>query len=128
MKRILIDTNAYAAFKRSELSALEVIRTSEYIGVNVVVLAELYSGFKGGSKEARNRKELEQFLDSPRVVTLQIDEETAEFYAKIYWDLKRKGKPVPSNDMWVAASAMRHGVALFTCDDHFKNIDGLLLR
>lgn len=128
MKRILIDTNAYAAFKRSELSALEVIRTSEYIGVNVVVLAELYSGFKGGSKEAKNRKELEQFLDSPRVATLQIDEETAEFYAKIYWDLKRKGKPVPSNDIWVAASAMRHGLALFTFDDHFKNIDGLLLR
>ena len=57
-----------------------------------------------------------------------IDEETAQFYAKIYWDLKRKGKPVPSNDMWVAASAMRHGLALFTFDDHFKNIDGLLLR
>ena len=63
-----------------------------------------------------------------RVETVMIDEETSEFYAKIYWDLKRKGKPVPSNDMWVAASAMRHGLALFAFDDHFKNIDGLLLR
>lgn len=67
-------------------------------------------------------------MDSQRVETILIDEETAEFYAKIYWDLKKKGKPIPSNDIWVAASAMRHGLALFTYDDHFKSVDGLLLR
>ena len=128
MKRILIDTNAYAAFKRKDLSAFDTIRTTAYIGINIIVPGELYSGFKGGSKESKNRKELEQFLDSPRVHVLQLDEETAEFYAKIYWDLKQKGKPVPTNDMWVAASAMRHGLALFTFDDHFKIIDGLLLQ
>ncbi|MBI4837592.1 MAG: PIN domain-containing protein [Nitrospirae bacterium] len=93
MKKILIDTNAYAAFKRNDSFAVEVLRTSAYMGVNIIVLGELYSGFKGGSKELNNRKELEQFLDSPRVNVIQIDEETAEFYAKIYWDLKKKGKP-----------------------------------
>jgi len=128
MKRILVDTNAYAAFKRNDPVALEVIRMSEYIGVNTIVLGELYSGFKGGSRESRNRTELAQFLDSPRVETIAIDEETAEFYAKIFWDLRKKAKPVPGNDLWVAASAMRHGLALFTYDDHFKSIDGLLLR
>jgi len=121
MKRILIDTNAYAAFKRNDPASLEVMRTAEYIGINTVVLGELYSGFKG-----RNRKELAQFLDSPRVETVVIDEETADFYANIFWDLKKKGKPVPGNDLWVASSAMRHGLALFTFDDHFNNIDGLL--
>lgn len=128
MKRILIDTNAYAAFKRNDPIALEVVRSSEHIGLNMVVLGELYSGFKGGSREARNRKELAQFLDSPRVETILIDEETAEFYAKIFWDLMKKGKPIPGNDLWVAASAMRHGLALFTYDNHFRSIDGLLLR
>lgn len=127
MKRILIDTNAYTSFKRNDPVALEVIRSSEYIGVNMVVLGELYSGFTGGSREARNRKELAQFLDSPRVETILIDEETAEFYAKIFWDLKKKGKPTPGNDLWVAASAMRHGLALFTYDNHFIHIGGLLL-
>ncbi|NTU42362.1 MAG: type II toxin-antitoxin system VapC family toxin [Nitrospirales bacterium] len=53
--------------------------------------------------------------------------QSAEFYALIYRDLKRKGKPIPSNDLWVAASAMRHGLALFTYDDHFSNIEGLIL-
>lgn len=127
MKRILIDTNAYAAFKRDDTTAVNVIRTSAYIGINIVVLGELYSGFKGGSRETRNKKELIQFLDSPRVDTILMDEETAEFYAKIYWDLKKKGKPIPSNDIWVAASAMRYGLALFTYDEHFKSIDGLLM-
>lgn len=128
MKRILIDTNAYAAFKKNETGAVDVFKTVEYIGVNIVVLGELLSGFKGGNKEAKNRKELEQFLDSPRVNLIQMDEETAEFYARVYWDLKRKGKPVPTNDLWVAASAMRHGLALFTYDEHFDSIDGLILH
>ena len=128
MKRILIDTNAYAAFKKNETDAVSTFKTVEYIGVNIIVLGELLSGFKGGNKEATNRKELEQFLDSPRVNLIQLDEETAEFYARVYWDLKRQGKPVPTNDLWVAASAMRHGLALFSYDEHFDNIDGLILH
>ncbi len=128
MKRILIDTNIYAAFKRNEPIAVEVLRRVEYIGINTIVLGEILGGFKGGNKEAENKKELNQFLDSQRVYILEIDEETAEFYAKIYWDLKKKGNPIPTNDMWVAASAMRHGLSLFTYDEHFNNINGLILQ
>jgi predicted nucleic acid-binding protein len=128
MKRILIDTNVYAAFKKNETDAVTVFRTAEYIGVNTIVLGELLSGFRGGNQEANNRRELEQFLDSPRVNVIQVDEETAEFYAKIFWFLKRKGKPIPTNDLWVAASAMRNGLSLFTYDEHFGNIDGLILH
>ena len=91
-------------------------------------MGELLSGFKGGTKESINRRELEQFLDSPRVNLLTLDEETAEFYARIYWNVKKKGKPIPTNDLWVAASAMRHGLALFTYDEHFADIAGLILH
>ncbi|GAB4415243.1 MAG: hypothetical protein OHK0032_11410 [Thermodesulfovibrionales bacterium] len=128
MKRILIDTNVYAAFKRKEPISVEILRRVEYIGVNVIVYGEILSGFKGGNKEVENIKELNQFLDSQRVHALPIDEETADFYAKIYWDLKKKGKPIPTNDMWVAASAMRHGLSLFTYDEHFVHVNGLLLQ
>jgi len=128
MKRILIDTNAYAAFKKNDADAVNTFKTTECIGVNIVVLGELLSGLKGGTKESINRKELEQFLDSPRVNLLPLDEETAEFYARIYWDVKKKGKPIPTNDLWVAASAMRHGLALFTYDEHFADIAGLILH
>lgn len=128
MKRVLVDTNAYAAFKRNDAATVATFRAVEYIGVNIVVLGELFSGFKGGSKELQNRKELEQFLDSPRVNVIVLDEETAEFYARIYLDLKKKGAPIPTNDIWIAASAMRHGLSLFTYDDHFNNVDGLILH
>lgn len=128
MKKILIDTNAYAAFKKNDTDAVNTLKTVEYIGVNIIVLGELLGGFIGGAREAKNRKELDQFLDSPRVYLVQVDEETAEYYARVYWDLKRKGRPIPTNDLWVAASAMRHGLALFTYDKHFDNIDGLILH
>lgn len=128
MKRILVDTNAYAAFKKNEDVAVATFRAVEYIGVNITVLGELFSGFRGGNKELQNKKELEQFLDSPRVNVITLDEETAEFYARIYWDLKKKGAPIPTNDIWIAASAMRHGLSLFTYDEHFNNIDGLILH
>jgi len=56
-----------------------------------------------------------------------VDERTAERYATISVDLKRKGLPIPTNDMWIAASALRHDLALFTYDGHFKHISGLLI-
>lgn len=127
MKKIMIDTNIYTSFKRNDTFSVEILRRAEFIGISIVVLGELLCGFKGGSKERKNREELEQFLDSPRVHIVQIDEEIAEYYAKIFWNLKRKGAPIPTNDIWVAASAMRHGVYLFTNDRHFENIEGLLL-
>ncbi|HHT9121835.1 MAG TPA: type II toxin-antitoxin system VapC family toxin [Candidatus Wunengus sp. YC63] len=127
MKRIMIDTNIYTSFKRNDAFVLEILRRVEFIGIPIVVLGELLCGFKGGNKERKNRGELEQFLDSSRVHIIQVDEETADFYANIFWDLKKKGTPIPTNDIWVAASTMRHGVHLLTHDKHFKNIDGLLL-
>jgi predicted nucleic acid-binding protein len=127
MKHIMIDTNFYVAFKRKQQLAADLLRQAEYIAVNTVVLGELLAGFRCGSREAENRRELDQFLDSPRVEILDIDEDTAEFYAAVFRALKEKGRPIPSNDLWIAASTLRHGLGLATLDEHFRNIDGLLL-
>jgi tRNA(fMet)-specific endonuclease VapC len=127
MKHIMIDTNFYVAFKRKQQPAVDLLRQAEYIAVNTVVFGELLAGFRCGSREAENRRELDQFLDSPRVEILDIDEDTAEFYAAVFRALKEKGRPIPSNDLWIAASTLRHGLGLATLDEHFRNIDGLLL-
>lgn len=127
MKNVLIDTNFYVAFKRNQKQAVELLRQVEYIGMTTVVLGELLAGFRCGSRENENRRELNQFLDSPRVEILNIDEETADFYAEVFRALKQKGRPIPTNDLWIAATTLRHGLALATFDDHFRNIDGLLL-
>lgn len=127
MKQILLDTNFYVAFKRKQEPALDRLRQVEYIGVSTIVLGELLSGFRCGSRETENRRELDQFLDSPRVEVLSIDEETVEFYAGVFRALRDKGRPIPSNDLWIAATSLRHGLALATLDEHFRYIDGLLL-
>lgn len=56
---------------------------------------------------------------------LQHSLETAEYYALIVKNLKIKGRPIPSNDIWIAANAMKHGMALYSFDRHFDQIDGL---
>ncbi len=125
MTSILLDTNAYAAFKRGEPKAIDIMQHAHVIGINSIVLGELYCGFAAGKRNAENQQELKRFLDSPRVTLLPITENTAEYYAKVYLDLRRKGKPIPTNDMWVAASALQHGLAVFTYDHHFTAVDDL---
>ena len=127
MKKILLDTNAYVAFKKGNEEAIHIVQKTAVIGFSVIVLGELLAGFSCGSKESTNRQELKAFLDSPRVVLLNTSEVTSEFYAKVFSGLKQKGKPIPTNDLWIAATALEHGHAIFTYDRHFKEIDGLLV-
>ena len=126
MKNILIDTNTYSAFKDDIEEVVNVFRIVEHIGINSTVLGELYSGFKLGSKEKQNSAALNQFLDSPRVFFYSIDETTAEIYAGIFKSLRQDGNPITTNDIWIAATAMQHGLALYSLDKHFDKINGLL--
>ena len=127
MRRIAIDTNIYTSFKCNDPSVVEAFRDCDFIGVDIAVVAELFSGFSLGSKERKNRQELETFLNSPRVELLLHDLETAEYYTLIVKRLKAKGRPIPTNDIWIAANAMKRGLALYSFDSHFKEIEGLLL-
>lgn len=128
MKQLLIDTNVYVAFKRNEPDVIELFQQAESIAVNTIVLGELLTGFKGGIRETANRNELDQFLDSPRVTFFSLDESSADFFALVFNNLKQTGKPIPTNDIWIAASAMQHGRTLATLDSHFSYIAGLSLH
>jgi tRNA(fMet)-specific endonuclease VapC len=125
MRPILLDTNAYTAFMLGEREVLEVVAHAERLYLNSIVLGELLGGFAAGTREARNRTELARFLDSPRVDVLSVTAQTADSYALVYAGLRRKGQPIPTNDLWIAASALEHGAALLTRDAHFYQIDGL---
>ncbi len=127
MKKILLDTNAYVAFKNGRDDAVDVIRLAEKVGISVIVLGELLAGFVIGGKEARNRQELNEFLSSPRVSLFMIDDETTEYYARIFRQLRKDGLPIPTNDLWIAATALQHGCAVFTYDKHFLAVNNLII-
>lgn len=126
VRPILIDTNAYVAFKRGETSVLEIIQQAEVLAISPIVLGELLGGFEGGSKTKKNRDELQQFLQSSRVRLFSITSDTATFYSQIYSSLRNKGNPIPSNDMWIAAQVLENGCVLCSFDKHFKAIEGLI--
>ena len=127
MRRITIDTNVYVAFKNNDEGVIEAFRNSDLIGMDITVIAELITGFSLGGREKKNREELEAFLDAPRVEILPHDLETAEFYALVVKKLKKRGRPIPTNDIWIASNALKHGLALYSFDGHFQEIEGLLL-
>lgn len=125
MRPLLVDTNAYGAFMIGNAEIVEVIAHSERLFLNSIVLGELLGGFAVGTRESANRGVLARFMASPRVDTLALTPNTADAYALIYADLRRKGRPIPTNDLWIAATAMEHGLALLTCDVHFNHVAGL---
>ena len=127
MIEILIDTNIYTFALKGDEEVISILQKVSRIGISAVSIGELLSGFKGGSKEKENRKELEIFLDSPRVFICDIDYNTAEYYAETLICLKEIGRPIPTNDIWIAATAFQYGLKLFSKDSHFKHIPGLIL-
>jgi predicted nucleic acid-binding protein len=127
MNKILIDTNIYSYALRGAQDVVGILRKAERIALCSISIGELLSGFKGGSREKENRDELGEFLDAPRVDLYPVDENTAEFYAFILNQLRQQGQPIPTNDIWIAAVALQHGLALYSKDIHFHYISGLLL-
>ena len=126
MSRLCLDTSAYSQFKRGHESAVEAITRARWIGVPTIVLGELYTGFALGSRQNENMAELQRFLDNTVVQVIDVDAEVAKVYSEILIDLRQQGTPIPTNDLWIAASAMQHGLAVLTTDRHFLNVPQVL--
>ena len=126
--KVLLDTSAYAALLRGHQLVLEVLRRAETVAVPAVVLGELHSGFRAGNRWAENTAQLAQFLSKPSVRVLNVTEETALRYAEVDVYLRKKGRPIPRNDVWIAAIALEHGLQLLTLDVHFREIPLLLIQ
>lgn len=126
--RLLLDTSAYSSFMRGHQEVQEALQSADSIAVNPVVLGELHAGFHHGRHSDKNRTLLNQFLASPRVYVVAIDEDTAERYAMILNGLWTIGRPIPTNDLWIAASAMQYGLTVLTTDAHFKHVAQVLVR
>jgi predicted nucleic acid-binding protein len=128
VSRVLVDTSAYSAFMQGEPAIKATLQQAEQIYLNAVVLGELLAGFSGGTRPDKNRKEIKAFLSSPRVEVLELGDATAERYAVIFAFLRQQGAPIPTNDIWIAASAMEHGLCVLTRDPHFKKVPQVIVK
>ena len=123
--KILLDTNAYSALKRGHAEVADRVRRAEEVLLSVVVVGELLLGFRLGTRFRKNVAELEAFLDNPYVSLVPVTLTSADRFARIAVALRAKGRPIPTNDVWIAAHAMETGAELVSSDAHFEAIDGL---
>ena len=122
MMRVLLDTSAYSAFMLGHPEAKVALQRADEIYLTPVVLGELLAGFIRGKWRRKNEREIRTFLSSPRVQVIDVDEETAQRYAVILNGLWKAGTPIPTNDIWIAASAMQHGLRVLTRDAHYQKV------
>ena len=127
MTRVLLDTSAYVAFLRGHPDVVAAVRCCDEIHVTPVVLGELLAGFRRGTRRRKNEEELCLFLSSSRVRVTGIDRQTADRYASIVEHLWRRGRPIPTNDVWIAATAMQHGLRVLATDKHFCDVEEVIV-
>ena len=124
---LCLDTNAYSTLNRGRDRLTAVLERADRVYVPITVLGELFAGFRLGTRYDDNVAELDAFLGRPGVGIVAPNREVAERYGVIVRHLREQGTPLPTNDIWIAASALELGVRLVSYDTHFGNVPGLLV-
>ena len=121
--RCLLDTNIIIALFAEEVSVKTRLTQAAEVFVSSVAIGELCFGARKSWRVQENLARIDEFAANN--VVLGCDIETAQRYGEIKNALQRKGRPIPENDMWIAAIALQHDLVLITRDAHFKEVDGL---
>ncbi len=122
----LLDTNAASAIIDKDIDMQTWLRQDHEAFVPSIVIGELYFGVYKSSCVQANLARIEEFIIGNSI--LHCDADTGKSYRQIKQQLKAKGRPIPENDIWIAAIAIQHGLALVTRDAHFNIIDNLILE
>jgi tRNA(fMet)-specific endonuclease VapC len=125
LRSILLDTSAYSAYRNGNALVLDSLAGVDRVYMSVFVLGELFYGFEGGDRSIESRHELDKFLRKPTVRFVDATRETAEVFGSVKKNLKRKGTPLPINDVWIAAHCIELGTVLVALDRHFLEVPGL---
>lgn len=122
---VLLDTNAYVKFAKGHAPLAELLERADRVLFSTVVVGELLAGFRLGTRSKENLAALQDFLDTEVSETWGVCSDVADRYADIFAQLRRKGTPIPTNDIWIAATALEAGARLVTYDGHFADVPGL---
>lgn len=123
--KFLLDTNIIVLWLNGESDIADKIDLAKEIHIPVIVLGELYFGAMNSTQIQKNLNEIQKVASYYNV--LLIDEQTTINYGNIKTILRKKGKPIPENDIWIAAIAQRHKLTISTRDKHFKEIEDISL-
>ena len=123
--RILLDSNAYTYYAQSHREVVEHVEAAGEVLLSTVVLGELLQGFRGGARFTANNESLDRFLSAQKVRAVDVTAETADWYARISVQVRTQGRPIPTNDIWIAAHTMETGAELVSADRHFEHVDGI---
>lgn len=122
---LVLDTSAYSRFREGNEDALEWMRLAKTIALPTIVLGELEAGFVLGRRTAENRVAIAEFTAEPFVQVLPVTSEIARRYGGLFAALRKKGTPVGTNDIWIAATTIEHAGHLVTFDEDYEKIPGL---
>jgi tRNA(fMet)-specific endonuclease VapC len=124
--RYLLDTNAAIALINRQTTVEQMVGDADVIFVSAITLGELYFGAEYSGRVADNVREVDTFAE--KYAILNPDTQTAGQYGKTLGELRRKGRPIPQNDIWIAATAIQYKLTLLTRDQHFNVVDGLAVQ
>lgn len=125
--KLCLDTNAYVRLAAGHRPLRAAIELALDVFVPTTVLGELHAGFAMGARREENMQELTRFLSLPGVRITETTAEVAERYGLLMTMLRQAGTPLPTNDIWIAATALELGARLVSYDGHFEKIPGLLV-
>jgi tRNA(fMet)-specific endonuclease VapC len=120
---MILDTNALSAVAEGDASLESILRKTPEVALPTVVIGE----YRYGIQQSRDRQRYEQWLTAsiPNYRVLDVDQETAVFYATVRSELKKVGTPIPANDAWIAALCRQHSASLLSRDRHFDLVRGI---
>ena len=124
--KVLLDTNAYSLLMRGHGQVASLARSADEVLLSAIAVGELMFGFRWGSHFDRNAADLRSFLDNPYTSVVPVGPVTADRYSRIAAALRAKGRPIPTNDVWIAAHAMETGSDLVSDDRHFEHVEGIV--
>ena len=124
--RYLLDTNILIAVLNNEAAVLRRVSTVSELLISVISVGELLRGAYGSHRVESNLHRVRGMAVRMPVIPCTLA--TAESYARIKHGLRSKGRPVPDNDIWIAATAQQQGLVLATRDRHFREIEELRIE